>query len=82
MLEQHPREVLPRCTVQVLEGSPKKGEATDAFADAVSKCISKGVCYYTNLPARASSPRNKRKGGGGHPKNPDSHQGWVLRDAH
>ncbi len=42
---------------------PKKGEAMDAFADAVSKCISKGVVYYTNHPAGASSPRNKRNGG-------------------
>jgi hypothetical protein len=43
----------------------KKGEATDAFAAAVSECISKGVLYYTNLPAEASSPRNKHKGGRG-----------------
>ena len=37
----------------------------DAFADAVSECISKWVLYYTNLPAGAGSPRNKHKGGEG-----------------
>jgi hypothetical protein len=44
--------------------SLKKDNATDAFADAVSKRISKGVLCYTNLPAGASSPRSKRKGRG------------------
>ncbi len=47
------------------KGHLKKGDATDTFANAVSECISKGVVYYyTNLTAGASSPRNKRKGGG------------------
>jgi hypothetical protein len=46
----------------------KKGDATDAFADTVSECISKGVLYYTNLPAGASSPRYKRKGKGAIPE--------------
>jgi hypothetical protein len=50
-----------RC--RYLKGHLKKGESTDAFSDAISKCISKGVLYYTNLPAGASSPWNKRKGG-------------------
>jgi hypothetical protein len=45
-------------------GHLKKGESTDAFADAVSDCISKGILYYTNLPANASLPWNKRKGEG------------------
>ncbi len=47
-----------------MKGHLKKGEATDAFADAISECISKGVVYYTNLPAGASSPWNKWKGRG------------------
>jgi hypothetical protein len=46
-------------------GHLKKGEAKDAFAVAISECISKRVLYYTSLPARASSPHNKCKGGGG-----------------
>ncbi len=50
------------------KGHLKKGEATDAFANAVSKCISKGVFYYTNLPVGASSPRYKQKGRRGNPK--------------
>jgi hypothetical protein len=50
------------------KGHLKKGEVMDAFVDAVSECISKGVLYYTNLPARASSPRYKRKGKGATPE--------------
>ncbi len=41
------------------KGHLKKGEAMDAFAKAVSECISKGVGFYTNLPAGASPPRYK-----------------------
>jgi hypothetical protein len=62
-------------------GHLKKGEATDVFANAISECISKGVGYYTNLPAGASSPQYKRKGRGQLQK-PDLHRGWVLKDAH
>jgi hypothetical protein len=46
------------------KGHLKKGDATDAFAEALFECISKGVLYYTNLPTGASSPRYKRIGGG------------------
>jgi hypothetical protein len=46
-------------------GHVKKGDAMDAFADAVSNCISKGVRYYINLPAREGFPGNKHKGVGG-----------------
>ena len=45
----------------------KKGEFTDDFVDGVTNVISKGVIYYTNLPAGeggGGSPRNKCKGGG------------------
>jgi hypothetical protein len=63
------------------KGHLKKMEATDAFAAAISECISKAVLYYTNLPAGASSSCNKRKGRG-EPKNPYSGRGWVLKDAH
>ena len=45
-----------------------KGDSTDAFAGGVTNIISKGVIYYTNLPAGVAgggSPRNKRKGRGG-----------------
>jgi hypothetical protein len=52
-----------------LKGHLKKREATDAFANAISECLSKGVVYYTNLPAGASSPQSKQKGGG-EPKAP------------
>ena len=48
-------------------GHMKKGNFTDAFADGVTDVITKGVIYYTNLPAGeggGGSPRNKRKGGG------------------
>jgi hypothetical protein len=69
--------VLGKCFQGMLckyyKGHLKKGGATDAFVGTVSECISKGVLYYTNLPARAGSPRNKHKGGG-EPENPDS--GW------
>ncbi len=58
----------PRCKFSW--GHVKKGEATDAFADAISECISKGVLYYTNLPAKDGYPRNKQKGGVGPPAGP------------
>ena len=48
-------------------GHVNKDDSTNAFADGVTNVISKGVIYYTNLPAGAAgggSPRNKRKGGG------------------
>ncbi len=51
--------------MQFSQGHVKKGDATDAFADSVSDCISKGVRYYINLPAGEGSPGNKRKGVGG-----------------
>ncbi len=41
------------------KGHLKEGEAMDVFADAIFECISKGVLYYTDLPAGANSPRNK-----------------------
>ncbi len=44
------------------KGHLRKGDATDTFAATISECINKGVLYYTNLPAGAGSPRNKRKG--------------------
>ncbi len=50
------------------KGPLKKGDATDTFVDAISECISKGVLYYTNLPAGASLPRSKQKGGGATPE--------------
>jgi hypothetical protein len=43
------------------QGHVEKADAMDSFADAVSDVISKGVVYYTNLPARGSSPRGKCK---------------------
>lgn len=47
-------------------GHLKPGDATDAFADATLECISKGVLYYTNLPAGSpDSPGKKRKAAGG-----------------
>jgi hypothetical protein len=47
-----------RCTFSW--GHVKKGNATDAFADAVLDVISKGVLYYINLLAGGSSPRGNR----------------------
>ncbi len=55
---------------KVFRGHVTKGEAMDTFADAVSDCISKGVIYYTNLPAKDGSPRNKQKGRMGPPAGP------------
>ena len=55
----------PRCKFS--RGHMKKGDFTDAFADGVTDVISKGVIYYTNLPAReggGGSPHNKCKGRG------------------
>jgi hypothetical protein len=47
-------------------GHLKQGDATDAFAEATLECISKGVLYYTNLPAGSpDSPVKKRKAAGG-----------------
>ena len=60
--------MLLRRLVQVSLGHVKKGDSTDAFANGVSDIISKGVLYYTNLPAReggGGTPPNKCKGGGG-----------------
>jgi hypothetical protein len=55
-----------RC--KYLKGHLKKGEATDAFVDAISECTSTGVVYYTNLSTGASSPRYKWKSGGATPE--------------
>ncbi len=54
-------------SIDVYHAHIKKGDAMDEFADAVIDCIGKGVLYYTNLPAGAGSPNNKRKGGTGAP---------------
>jgi hypothetical protein len=48
-------------------GHLKRGDVTEAFADAISDCISKGVLYCTNLPAGEDYPSNKRKDGVGGP---------------
>ncbi len=60
------------------QGHVKNGDVMEAFANAISNCISKGVLYYTNLPAGEGSPSNKRKGGGGGLLGPDSGQDRVL----
>ncbi len=62
--------MLPWGTMQVLESHAKKGDFTDAFADAVSNCISKGILHYVNLPEGEGSPSKKRRGNGGMGGNP------------
>jgi hypothetical protein len=62
------------------KGHAKKGDFTDAFADAVSDCISKGVLHYVNLPKGEGSPSKKCRGGAVGAI-PDWGQGWVLKDA-
>ncbi len=63
------------------KGRAKIGNFTNAFADAVSDCISKGVLYYGNLPEGEGSPNRKHRRGGGGGLVPDSGQGWVVVDA-
>jgi hypothetical protein len=56
--------------LDILTVSGKRLTSNDAFADGVTNVISKGVLYYTNLPAKedgGGSPPNKCKGRGGAP---------------
>ncbi len=46
------------------KGHAKKGDFTDAFADAVSNCISKGILHYVNLPEGEGSPEKNAETGG------------------
>ena len=66
--------VLGRCfrgrRCKYSKGHVKKGDITDAFADAIINCISKGVLDYTNLPEGENPTNKQRRGGGGAAGNP------------